>query len=444
MDLLKFAKIDMESKTDNKPKSKLESKTDTLKDKAFACVPEEWRAILDTEDLDDIFNRLSGKRFTPPIKNVFEFAKLTDLSKIKVVIIGQDPYPRAGDAHGLAFSCLTNVPASLKNIFKCLVHHKLIDEVPTDGNLDFWAKQGVLLINRSLTTLIGQPNAHSDLWENYTTNLVSKLSKLRPLIFMLWGNNARELVPYIDENSIIYEWSHPSPLAQSKQKFIECPHFTDANKALIKLGMEPIDWNISEPQSDIEVSFGFNPKMQVAFTDGSCYPNKASPQSTGGYAAAFVLGTFKDVVLYGNIDRSVEYATNQRAEGTAILRVLEYLSERPDEWEQCVIVSDSEFWIKMFEAYMPMWARTNKFDEKKNPDLTKKLWEKYCELTEDLMKSVQFKHMKSHGKDGWESYEEGTYERFCFDQNKYVDELASYARTELKPGQDIVATAQYD
>lgn len=410
---------------------------------SFNGIPKEWVDVLETKELPTILQSLKGQKFTPPAKNIFEFAKLTSLDNIKVVIIGQDPYPRAGDAHGLAFSCLTNVPASLSNIYKCLYAQKLINEIPTDGNLEYWAKQGVLLINRSLTTLIGKPNSHANLWDPYTKELVTTLSKRKPLIFMLWGNNARELTDFIDEKSIVYEWTHPSPLAQARQKFINCPHFADANKMLVKLGATPIDWHLSEPLSEVEQGFGLGAKTQVVFTDGSCFPNKACPQSKGGYAASFALGTMKDIVIYGNLDNKKEYATNQRAEGMAIIKSFEYLLEHKEEWDGCIVVSDSDFWIKMCETYMPSWAIHDKFDEKKNPDLTKKMWELYSTLTDEYMKTIQFRHIKSHGKDGWQNEMEGTYKYFCFINNKYVDELASYARTELQPGECIVTSAAY-
>lgn len=411
---------------------------------SLADIPKNWRDILENKELVVICEALRNTSFTPPAKNIFEFAKLTPFNKIKVVIIGQDPYPRAGDAHGLAFSCLTNVPASLKNIYKCLAANKLIEEVPTEGNLDYWARQGVLLINRSLTTLVGKPNSHVELWDDYTKALVQKLSSMKPLIFMLWGNNARELTDYIDSKSIIYEWSHPSPLAQTHQKFINCPHFIDANKLLIKLGQEPIDWNTREPTSEVEQEFGVNATTQVVFTDGSCYPNRACAEAKGGYAASFALGTMKDTIIYGSIPNRPEFATNQRSEGMAILKVLEYLLEHKDEWDKCIIVSDSDFWIKMFEQYMPNWVLHDKFDEKKNPDLTKKMWEVYSTIIDEYLKVIQFRHMKSHGKDGWQNEAEGTYKYFCFINNKYVDELASYARNEMQPGEILITNASYD
>jgi uracil-DNA glycosylase len=156
----------------------------SITETALENVPTEWRTLLETKELNKILSTIEGTSFTPPITNIFEFAKLTPLDKIKVVIVGQDPYPRAGDAHGLAFSCLTGIPASLKNIYKCLLANKLITDIPTDGNLEYWAKQGVLLINMSLTTLVGKPNSHMQLWINYTKNLLSTLSAKNKLIFM--------------------------------------------------------------------------------------------------------------------------------------------------------------------------------------------------------------------------------------------------------------------
>ena len=413
----------------------------SIESRAFAGIPDDWHSLIVTSKTQKILKSLKGQKFTPAAENIFEFAKLTPLRKVKAIIIGQDPYPKVGDAHGLAFSCLTNIPASLKNIYKCLQTCKLIKEYPTTGNLEYWAKQGVLLINRSLTTVVGVPNSHVALWDEYTKTLVSALSSYKPLIFMLWGNNARELVDYIDETSTVFEWSHPSPLAQSKQKFTDCPHFVDANKLLVQLGHEPIDWNVSPPKSEIEEAFGATDRTQVVFTDGSCFPNNSSPEARGGYAASFAVGSMSDIIIYGNLDTSVAPATNQRAEGVAMLKVLEYLVDNLDEFDECIIVSDSEFWIKMFEEYMPAWARTNKFDQKKNPDLTKAMWRQYKALTDTHEKSIVFRHMKSHGKDNWHKKPEGSYEHFCYVNNNYVDELATYARTNLEQGECVTGTA---
>lgn len=410
-------------------------------DIAINNLSDDWKKILITDDLKNIINSLT--RVTPGYDKIFEFARLTKLSNVKVVILGQDPYPKAGDAHGLSFSCLTGIPGSLKNIYKCLYRHKLINVMPDTGNLDYWASQGVLLLNTALTTETGTSNKHAKIWKDYTTKLIEKIASLRPLIFMLWGNHAmsyEDLICEKNPQSIIYKWSHPSPL-QTKQSFTDFCGFLDTNKVLIKLGHEPIDWNTEPPKTEIEIAFDAGPKTQVAFTDGSCMPNNASAASRGGYASTFVLGTMKDVILYGNIECDKFNASNQRAEGTAILRTLMYLKEHT-EWEEVIIVTDSEFWINMIEKYMPSWSM-EKFKEKKNSDLTLELWNLYNELLSEG-KTVQFRHVKSHDKDGWSKSEEGSYQYFCYENNKYIDELASYARKSLNPGEHIISSVTYE
>jgi uracil-DNA glycosylase len=410
--------------------------------KIFSNISDKWKLLLNN-NINDIIDILKDKsNLTPRIENVFEFARLTDFDNIKIVIIGQDPYPKSGHAHGLAFSCLKQIPASLLNIYKCLIKHKIIRSMPESGNLENWAKQGVLLVNTALTTEIGKANEHSKLWENYTTTLFKNISEIKPIVFMLWGNHAKKIKPYLSPKAVILEWAHPSPLAQSKQSFLDCPHFIDSNNILTRLGYNKIDWNI-EIRSDIEKQFSFDRNTQIVFTDGSCYPNKACKEAKAGYAASFALGTMQDVILYGCVDNSHVFASNQRAEGTAILKTLEYLDLRLNDWETVIIVSDSEFWIKMIEVYMPSWVRYNtNFEEKKNPDLTKKIWTIYYKLINFDMKTIQFRHIKSHNKNGWADYKEGTYEYFCYINNDYADNLASFAR-KLKNNEHCISKAKY-
>lgn len=416
-----------------------------VKTDIFYGINSDWKKLLDVDNLNNILTKVITNSTTPPVNNMFEFAKLTNLDKVKVVIIGQDPYPKAGEAHGLAFSCMNGIPASLKNVYKCLLKNKLINNFPTTGNLERWAEQGVLLLNTSLTTLIGKPNAHANIWKEFTSNLIHKISNLRPLVFILWGNNARSLKEHISDKGFILEWSHPSPLAQSKQLFTDCTNFLEANKILTKLGYDTIDWNVEDEKSEIEITFDLGPKTQIVFTDGSCYPNKTCKQATGGYAASFSLGPITDIVLYGNVDKSEHYCNNQRAEGTAILKTFEYLRDNIEKWDSLVIVSDSKFWIDMFTKFIPSWIDKGiAFEEKKNPDLVEKLWTIYNELIFECLKDIKFRHVKSHGKNGWNKYEEGTYQRFCFDNNDYVDQLASYARTELKNNEHVITKVEYE
>ena len=401
--------------------------------KALVGVSDQWRALL-LPGLPAVFSQLDEQDITPGLDKIFEFARLTDLRDVKVVILGQDPYPTPGFAHGLAFSCLGAVPGSLKNIYKCLLKHGLLKEMPTSGDLTAWARRGVLLLNAALTTKPGKAGAHIKLWSEYTNSLIKRLSE-QGLVFMLWGNFAQAKKAFIDPVSTVLEFTHPSPLAQSKQSFLECDHFTKVS----------IDWSVDSvgEMSVVDQRFSMKPGRVVIFTDGSAFPNNTSKESRAGYAAVFARGEFKDTILFGNIPVDQAYATNNRAEGLAIIKSLEYLRERLDSWSSCVLVSDSEFWIKMIEFYMPDWSRKSiDFQTKKNPDLTVRLYNLYNELI-DAGKTIELLHVRAHGRNGWDKYPEHTYEYFCYYENDYADRLAGFARTSLTPGEDRVSVVEY-
>jgi ribonuclease HI len=190
--------------------------------------------------------------------------------------------------------------------------------------------------------------------------------------------------------------------------------------------------------NDAESILGIQPFHHIAFTDGSCYPNNKSKNSRGGYASVFVSGPFNDKCLYGNLDISNYNASNIRAEGIAIFKTLELIKEFNDKKEtnkksyKVTIVTDCMFWINMLETYMPKWKK-DKFKEKANPDLTQNLWILYNDVKKN--NEIKLIHMKSHNKDKWESCEEGSYNKFCFDQNDFADKLCSYARKKLTPKQ---------
>jgi uracil-DNA glycosylase len=176
------------------------------------------------------------KNIFPKAEEVYNAFKLCPYENIKVIIIGQDPYPTEGNAHGLSFSCLKKeTPASLLNIFKELqrsVYPSLkIEDLFKSNDLTSWAQQGVLLLNTILTVEEGQANSHKGFgWEKLTERVISLLNTHeRPLVFMLWGNNAKELKPLItDPKHLILESSHPSPLSVDKG-FFGCNHFNQAN-----------------------------------------------------------------------------------------------------------------------------------------------------------------------------------------------------------------------
>lgn len=183
----------------------------------------------------------------PDMYNIFNALKYTSYKDTKVLILGQDPYHGENQAHGLAFSVKPGVriPPSLLNMYKEL-HTDLGCFIPNNGYLVPWAEQGVLLLNTALTVRAHQANSHKGKgWEVFTDNII-KLLNLRadPVIFVLWGNNARNKKKLIDTNKhYIIESAHPSPLSASRGFFGSKP-FSKTNDILIKLGKTPINWQI--------------------------------------------------------------------------------------------------------------------------------------------------------------------------------------------------------
>lgn len=183
----------------------------------------------------------------PDQHDLFNALHLTDYSKVKVVILGQDPYHGPNQAHGLSFSVLPGVqtPPSLQNIYKEL-HRDLGCYIPNNGCLINWAKQGVLLLNTSLSVRSGEPNSHSKIgWSEFTSKVIQSLNAHEtPIVFLLWGKNALGLAHLI-ENPIHLKLTapHPSPLSANRG-FFGCSHFSKTNAFLADHGMEPIDWQI--------------------------------------------------------------------------------------------------------------------------------------------------------------------------------------------------------
>ncbi len=185
----------------------------------------------------------------PEYNNIFNALKLTPYSKVKVVILGQDPYHGVGEAHGLSFSVQDGIkkPPSLKNIFKEL-HDDLGFDEPESGNLEKWAKEGVLLLNSVLTVEKDKAASHKDLgWNLFTDHIIKLLNqKETPIVFILWGNFARSKKVFItNEKHLVIESVHPSPFSVYNGFFGSKP-FSKTNNFLIKTGQTPIDWNLKK------------------------------------------------------------------------------------------------------------------------------------------------------------------------------------------------------
>ena len=204
-----------------------------------------WREMLkgSLDLLDEIENKLQTDAYLPAHKDVMKSLSF-DPAQARVLILGQDPYPGAVDAMGLAFSTARSdgkLPASLKNIYRELVDDLGVSH-PTSGDLSPWCKRGVILLNRSLTCAEGESNSHKDLgWREFTDQVVSILAQ-QGVVAILWGANAQEVEHYFHKSDCISS-VHPSPLSAYRGFFGSKP-FSRANQILATKGHAPIDWRL--------------------------------------------------------------------------------------------------------------------------------------------------------------------------------------------------------
>ncbi len=192
--------------------------------------------------------RQQGVVIYPPADEVLSAFSLTPFDAVKVVILGQDPYHGAGQAHGLAFSVKPGIgiPPSLQNIYKELVNDIPGFVMPQHGFLQRWAEQGVLLLNTVLTVQAGQAHSHASWgWETFTDRVVAQLNQGRDgLVFMLWGSHAQRKGAMIDrQRHLVLKAPHPSPLS-AYRGFFGCGHFSKANDWLQQHGQSPVDWQV--------------------------------------------------------------------------------------------------------------------------------------------------------------------------------------------------------
>ena len=215
----------------------------------------EWQIFLEEEinssNFQAIISKLEIERrnhtILPKDDEIFNALNYTSVSKLKIVILGQDPYHAEGQAHGLSFSVPMGIktPPSLRNIFKEL-QADLNIPISSNGNLSAWAEQGVLLLNATLTVREKKAGSHQKLgWEDFTDAVISKLSfEKNGLIFMLWGAFAQKKISLInDKEHHILKASHPSPLS-AYRGFLGCKHFSKTNEILIQNNQKPINWNL--------------------------------------------------------------------------------------------------------------------------------------------------------------------------------------------------------
>lgn len=216
-----------------------------------------WQDLLGDEKEQPYFTALTayvklrrelGINVFPPEVDVFNAFALTPADQVKVVILGQDPYHGAGQAHGLCFSVLDGIkiPPSLSNIYKELNSDIAAFTMPHHGNLSKWAEQGVLLLNTVLTVEEAQANSHKGQgWERFTDKVILQISEhMKDVIFILWGKPAQQKLKLIDTNKHhILTSAHPSPLS-AYRGFLGCKHFSEVNQILTRLGKQTINWQV--------------------------------------------------------------------------------------------------------------------------------------------------------------------------------------------------------
>ena len=216
-------------------------------------IEESWKSVLADEFDKDYFRKLtdfvrgeylSGKTIYPRARDIFNAFNLCPFDKVKVVIIGQDPYHEPGQAHGLCFSVPSGItpPPSLQNIYR-EIETDLGRPSSTHGDLTHWANQGVLLLNSTLTVIAHLAASHAGHgWEQFTDAVISAVAKKEHVVYMLWGSYAQKKASLVDASkNLVLKTVHPSPLS-AYRGFFGCKHFSQANDYLIKTGQSPIDW----------------------------------------------------------------------------------------------------------------------------------------------------------------------------------------------------------
>ncbi|WP_060983058.1 uracil-DNA glycosylase [Vibrio splendidus] len=219
--------------------------------------PKTWESIINDERDKEYFQsilafveqqRNSGKTVYPPQDQVFSAFDMTPFESVRVVILGQDPYHGANQAHGLAFSVLPGVkiPPSLRNMYQELAQDIEGFEIPSHGYLDSWASQGVLMLNTVLTVEEAKAHSHAKCgWETFTDAIIAELNqRSEPIIFLLWGAHAQKKGQAIDvDKHHVLIAPHPSPLS-ARRGFFGCQHFSITNKLLSSIDQQPIDWRL--------------------------------------------------------------------------------------------------------------------------------------------------------------------------------------------------------
>lgn len=371
-----------------------------------------WSEIINIAEVEKILNSINGLDYTPTRENVLNAFRYTNPEDLKIIIIGQDPYPTRGDADGLCFSSnAKKVPASLKKILECAIDNTDISTI-NSYSLISWAIQGVLMLNSSLTTVVGESGSHKALWKNWIGDSIKSICRSKKnLVFMLWGNDARSLSNLMDGHTV-YEWTHPSPICDNRlpedEKFIRCDHFSNTNHL--------VRWNISD--------------TVYAFSDGAAIKN-GKPGARASYAAVLTGYLFSATKIYGEVkhheyidvdtvNAGVSIApTNNRGELLGIINCL-YACLICHIVGSIIIISDSNIYVKLLSSGYKKHVDNGTEGSLKNNDLLSIAWKIMGEIKGKVI-------IKFHPSHGTSPLDGSATSKLYFEGNKEADRLASLA-----------------
>ncbi len=376
---------------------------------AFDRIHPGWKKIFtstSTELKIALAKTIFEENITPNIEDIFN-AFIVDPQQIQVIIIGQDPYPRDGDAYGFSFAMSPiskALPASLRNILSAVFDSK---ELPPnfDTSLMNWVTQGVLLLNASLTTIIGKSKVHSNYWHLWVSKIIKQLIiTFQGIHFFLWGQDAQQMVPPgIEPKHQIHTWTHPSPLADNKiaeeKRFINCNHFNATKN---------INWNYSPDCIEVYTDGAVELHKKASY---GIYWKNASVSISGRVLPQLYELTESGKKIVAKPDTSKE-PTSQRGEYLAMCYALLLVKEHfliANSKRKKVIITDSA----NTKGILTEWTKkpTEKYG---NSDLVTIMRNIYAELKD----SIEIHHVLSHNKDSKNPYNEG---------NNMADKLASMA-----------------
>ena len=369
---------------------------DNLK-KSLSVIHPKWLTIFKEhrsklEDALEPLEKVDINNITPPIELIFA-TFITNPDDIKVVIMGQDPYPTKGDACGLSFAAINKNPQSFMNIKKCLL--RLGYDIK-DANLYPWIYQGVMLLNLALTTIIGEKNIHRQYWKPFISAIITSLTKNRSdITFLLWGRDAQSVRPFIKGNNKICEWTHPSPMIDNtlpiEKRFQNCDNFDNLD----------IDWTTGQV---FEVYTDGGVELHKKASYGVYIPNML--RCYGQVEPREYILTPNGLSFQTKNHTNIE-PTSQRGEYLAICKALMLIKRL--HLPNVTIITDSA----NSKGILTEW--TKKTEKYKNPDLVKIMRYLYN-------KDIRVVHTQSHGKDKDSPYNEG---------NDVVDKIASYVLRKI-------------